>query len=429
MRVCIESYGCTANQAEAEIMAGLLVKAGHSIVDEPNRADVIIINSCVVKTPTEDRLIFRLSELTKKFPKTPIIVTGCAPEAITTRLKAVVPGVNLVSTHHVTKIVQAVNAVAAGRIVELVGETRNIKLGLPRIRHNPVTAIVQIASGCIGDCSYCETRLARGPLVSYPKGKILDEIKNAVREGCREIWLTAQDTAMYGLDTAGRPTLPELLMAISKIPGDFYVRVGMANPSSILPIIDDLIKAYNSPRIYKFLHAPVQSGSDEILQVMNRRYKSADFERIVNEFRSAFNCQIWTDVIVGYPGETSKQFRQTVDLLKRTMPDLVNVSKFWPRPNTPAASLEPLPPDIIKQRSEMISRLVTELALKTNKKWVGWTGEILISMPGKKRGQWIGRNFAYKPILINKSGNLLGKKIKAKVLDATATTLIGWPVK
>jgi len=429
MRISIENYGCAANQAEAEIMAGLLTAAGHSIVDGANRAEVLIINSCVVKTPTEDKLIFRLMELTKKYPKKPIIITGCAPEAIAPRLKSFAPNASLVSTHHITKIVQAVNAVANGRIVELIGATKEVKLGLPRIRRNPAIAVVQIANGCIGECAYCETRLARGELISYPKGKILDEIKNAVADGCKEIWLTAEDTAAYGIDTAGKPTLPDLLNSISKIQGDFNVRVGMTTPSSVLPILDDMVKAYNKPHIYKFLHVPVQSGSDEMLHAMNRKYTTEDFLRIVDGFRSAYRCQIWTDIIIGYPGETTAQFRQTLDLLKKIGPDFVNVSKFGPRPGTPAAELQQLPADVLKERSNTASRLVSELALATNKKWVDWSGEVIITAPGKERGQWIGRNFAYKPIIINKRGQLLGKTLKAKILDATPAALIGWPIK
>lgn len=428
-KVSIESYGCTANQAEAEIMAGLLSAAGHKIVGEPNRADVIIINSCVVKTPTEDKLVYRLMELSRKYPKKPIIITGCAPEAIADRLKSVVPSASLVSTHRISKMAEAVNAVSAGRRVELIGKTKDVKLGLPRVRRNPAVAIVQIASGCVGDCAYCATRSAKGELFSYPKGKILDEVKNAVKTGCKEIWLTAEDTAAYGLDTAGKPQLPELLNSISKIQGEFNVRVGMATPSSVLPILGDLIESYNNPHVYKFLHIPVQSGSDAILRAMNRRYTVSDFSRIVDEFRAAYRCQIWTDVIVGYPGETAAQFRQTVDLLKKTAPDFVNVSKFYPRAETQAAELSQLPADIVKERTNTVSQLVSELALETNRKWTGWSGESLISMPGKESGQWIGRNFAYKPIIINKRGELLGKTLKVKILDATPTALIGWPIK
>ncbi len=429
MRIHIESYGCTANQADGEIMAGLLKGVGHDIVEGPNIADLIIVNSCIVKTPTEDKLIFRLSELAKKYPGKPLIITGCAPEAIADRLKSVAPNANLVSTHHIKKITQAVKAISNGRHIELIGETDDIKLGFPRIRKNPMIAIVQIASGCIGECAYCETRFAKGGLHSFPKGKIIDEVKNAVAEGCKEIWLTAEDTAAYGLDISGEPKLPALLNSITKIPGEFSVRVGMATPSSVLPILDDLIKAYNSPRIYKFLHIPVQSGSDDTLISMNRRYLASDFVRIVEEFRAAYRCQIWTDVIVGYPSETTAQFDSTLDLLRLTKPDFVNVSKFGTRPGTPASKLAQLSNDVIKERSRKASQLASELALATNKKWVEWAGEALISMPGKERGQWIARNFAYKPIIINKRGELLGEKLKVRVLDATPAALVGWPVK
>lgn len=428
-RIYIETYGCAAAQGESEIMAGLLSKVGFDVVNKPDIADLIIISSCIVKIPTEQKILFRIEQIQKKYPEKKLIIGGCGPEGARDRFVAAAPNASLISTHQIKKIAQVVQKTLKGQRVEVLGETRDVKLCLPRIRKNPVIAIVQICSGCNGFCAYCIVRLAKGQLFSYPKNKILEEISLSVKNGCKEIWLTAQDTAGYGLDLYNKSKLPELLKDITKIPGNFFVRVGMANPDNILPVLPELINAYNNKKIYKFLHIPVQSGDDDILKEMGRKYTAKQFEDVVTEFKKAFRTTIWTDMIIGYPGESEAQFKNSMSLLKGVRPDYVNISKFGKRPGTPADKLEQLKSEIVKRRSRIATGLVSQIALEKNKEWLDWEGEILITKKGKKPGQWLGRNFAYKPVLINKSGNLLGKMLKVKIIDASPAILTGWPIK
>lgn len=421
--VYIETYGCSANQAESEIMAGLLTSAGINIVKNIKNADIVIINTCYVKFPTEQRIFSRIKKIDKK-----LIIAGCMPEAAYDKLIEIVPKASLISTHHITDIVKVIKRILKGKRVELIGRKKEIKLCLPRIRKNPVIDIVPIASGCTGDCSYCSVKFAKGELFSYPKEMIIKEIKNSLKQGCKEIWLTSQDNAAYGLDN-GKQMLPELLRDISKIPGKFFVRVGMMNPDNVKSILSDLISSYNNKKIYKFLHLPVQSGDNDVLRKMNRKYKIQEFEEIIKEFENAFRIQLWTDVIVGFPGETDQQFRKTLELLKRVKPDWVNISKYGVRKYTAASKLKPLKSEIIKQRSKVVSNIVNILAFEKNKKWVNWKGDVLISKKGKKPGQWLGRNFAYKSVLINKRDKILGKFLKVKILEASPSYLLGWPLK
>ncbi len=429
MNIYVETYGCSANIHEGEVMKGLLQKAGFEVVASIGPADLVIINSCVVKTVTEQKLLYRLNEIRKKYPEKKLIVTGCAPETIKDKLLDIDPDMNLVSTHQIKKIAQAAKKVLEGKHIELIGETADVKLMLPKIRENPVIGIVPISSGCAGACTYCLTRLAKGKLFSYPKVKIIDEISSCVSSGCREIWLTAQDTGAYGLDKYDQPQLPKLLKEISKIPGNFFTRIGMMNPSHVKTMLSDLIEALNSRKIYKFIHIPIQSGNNEILEQMNRQYTVEDFEEIAKSFRDAFRCTIWTDLIIGYPGETDEQFKDSLEFIKRIEPDWVNISRFAKREGTEAAKLKQLDTDVMKKRTSIASDLVENMALRQNKQWIDWQGEILITEKGKKPGQWIGRNFAYKPVVINKSGDLLGKIIKVKIIDAVPSTLVGWPIK
>jgi len=422
MNICIKTYGCSVSLNESEIMAGLLEQAGFNIVRNENIADLIIVVTCYVKTPTEQRILFKLKELQKSYPDKKLIVSGCMPEGIYRKLVDIVPDASLVSTHHITKIVRAVKKTLEGKRVEFLGESNEMKLCLPKIRKNPLIGIIPISSGCDSNCSYCCVRMAKGKLFSYPEDRIIKEIINSLIQGCKEIWITSQDNASFGLDKNGI-RLSDLMSEITRIPGNFFVRIGMMNPENVLPMLPDLIKAYKNDKIYNFLHLPVQSGDDNILNKMNRCYNIGDFERIVKEFEENLNYQLWTDVIVGFPGETEEQFNNTLDLIKRVKPDWVNISKYGVRPNTPASKLEQVNPQVINKRSLILSNLVKEVSLEKNKKWVGWKGKILISKRGREENQWLGRNFAYKPILIEEKNKVLGKFLRVKIIEAKQSYL------
>jgi len=417
--IYIESYGCSTSYGESEMMAGLLKQANFNIVNNEKQADLVIVVTCYVKSPTEQKILFRIKQLSKK----KLIIAGCMPEGIYQRLMEVAPETSLVSTHHVKDIVQAVEKTLQGKRVEYLGKSEEVKLCLPRIRKNPLISIVPISSGCNSLCTYCCVRLAKGKLFSFPKEAILKEIETSLKEGCKEVWLTAQDTASYGFDKGAK--LPELLKEITKIPNDFFIRVGMMNIKSVTPIASSLIESFKDDKIYKFIHLPLQSGSDTILKSMNRGHTVSQFEKIINSFRESFKCQIWTDIIVGYPTEKEEDFLKTLAIIKKVKPDWVNVSKFGSRPGTEAAKLKPLHPRIVNERSKIASELVRKVSLEKNKQWNNWKGEILISEKGKKAGQWIGRNFAYKPILVESKNNVLGKVLNVKVVDFTHSHLVG----
>jgi MiaB-like tRNA modifying enzyme len=420
MNIYIEVYGCSASQGEAEIMAGLLEQAGFNIIKNEKYADLIIIVTCYVKSPTEQRILFRIKQIQELYPKKKLIIAGCMPEGLYNIVVDTAPEASLVSTHQIKEIVKAVKKTLQGKRVEYRGESNEIKLCLPRIRRNPIIDIVPISSGCNSACTYCCVRIAKGELFSYPKKMIIKEIENSLKQGCKEIWLTAQDTASYNENG-----LPELLNEISKISGKFLVRVGMMNPKNVLPILPDLIESYKNEKIYKFLHLPIQSGDNEVLKKMNRGYKVEDFLKIVEGFRKNLRIQLWTDIIVGFPGETEEQFENTIKIIKEIKPDWTNVSKFGARPGTPAKDLKQLPSEIISKRSEKLSKIVKEICLERNKDWLDWEGRILISKKRKNPNEWTGRNFAYKPVLVNSKEKILGKTIKVKIVDNTHSCLIG----
>ncbi|MCJ7559598.1 radical SAM protein, partial [Candidatus Bathyarchaeota archaeon] len=197
-------------------------------------------------------------------------------------------------------------------------------------------------------------------------------------------------------------------------------------------ILDDLIEAFKSGKVFKFVHLPVQSGDDYVLKCMRRVYTVRDFKEIVDAFRAAFpEITLATDVICGFPGETREAFENTLRLIGEVKPDIVNVSKFFARPRTAAAEMRDDFVELaeIKRRSTEAAKLVKRIALDKNQEWIGWTGEILVDEKGKVPGSWVGRNFAYKPVTVKSSKVLLGKTLRVKVAKAFPTHLSGAAVE
>lgn len=422
--VYMETYGCSANQSHSEVMLGLLRDADCHIVENPEKADILVINTCIVKEPTEKKMIYRIKKIRDDFPYKKLIIAGCMPLAEYKLLRSTEPDASFLGPHDTLKIVKCIeNTLKDIKVEYLEGKTES-KLCSPKCRLNPYVNITEISQGCLGNCSYCIVKIAKSKLKSYPLGDITRDIEMSLKSGCREIWLTSQDCGCYGLDIDS--SLTELLKKVTEMKGDFRTRLGMSNPNHIKRVLSDLISAYRDKKLYKFLHIPVQSGSDKVLRDMKRQYVTKDFREIVTEFRREMpNVTIWTDVIVGFPGETDKDFIETIKLMKETKPDFVNVSKFGKRPFTEAEKMEQVPTVTIKERSRQISDLVDRLSLERNRIWLGKLCQVLVTEKGREKGQYKGRNMAYKPVLIETNKDLMGKLVTVRIKDARKTHLIG----
>lgn len=425
MRIYVKGFGCSSSLADAEVLAGCLSSAGHTIVNNLQDADLVIYNTCAVKAPTENRMI----HLLKKIPKDKkLIVAGCLPLINFQRLSKEVRFDGAVGPAFGEKIVGVVRQVSMGiHIVRLEEAAVNMpRLDLPHIRNNPYVSIIPINYGCLGSCTYCCVRFARGKLRSYSIEEIVSKVEKDVAAGVREFWLTSQDTACYGKDRG--TNLADLLQQVCSVDGEFFIRVGMMTPNNLLDIIDELIDAFQNEKVFKFLHLPVQSGDDDVLRQMNRFYSTKDFKMIVKKFKETFpQSTIATDIIVGFPGETEKAFKNTWQLIEDVKPDIVNVSKFFARPKTSAANLEPrVPPTTVKHRSASLASLARRISLERNNEWNGWSGKILIDEAGKP-GSVVGRNFAYKPAVItsNNMRSLLGQFVSVKITDVFQSHLLG----
>ena len=411
------TQGCSANQADSEIMQGILKSEGHELTESEQDAELIVFNTCTVKGPTEAFFKKKLSELEKKNKK--VIIAGCIPQA--SKNMDALKKHSLIGTYQVDKIAEVVNETNAGKRIGRIERENHSRLNLPKIRKNPYIEIVPILQGCLSSCTFCKTKHARGNAFSYSEEEIVRHISHAVREGAQEIWLTSQDNSVYGLEFGSN--LAKLLKKICAIPRAFKIRVGMGNPKYMLPILDELIQVYKHEKIYKFLHVPLQSGSDRVLEDMNRDYTVEDFKIIVNRFRKEIpEMNIATDLICGFPTETQQDFEQTMDIVKTMKPDIINISRFWLRPGTPAAKFKQLPGRISKQRTRILTEVFEQIAEENNKRWIGWQGPVRIVGKGKP-GSILGRNYAYKQIVLPEHTALPGEEINVHITSVTCYDL------
>jgi MiaB-like tRNA modifying enzyme len=314
MRVHIKTYGCTLNQADSDIIESVLKRSGAEITENGDSADVIVVNTCTVKSITAQKILYRLNRMEKAGMK--VIATGCMAGANRNLIERYAPSASIVSTSNIGDIPKIAERLCKGEraVVDNHKIVDRLAFFEPR---NEVIARIPINDGCISACTFCETRFARGPLNSFSEARIVDAITRSVIAGAKEVQLTSQDIGAYGRDTG--TSITKLMERIAEIDGDFKVRIGMINPEHLHRCVDDFISAMNAPKFYKFVHIPVQSGSNKVLKEMGRCYKIEEFDACVKELRKKIdNVTIETDVIVGFPTESEEDFGATVDFIKRT---------------------------------------------------------------------------------------------------------------
>jgi len=413
MKVYVKSFGCAENYSEGEAIQGLLEKEKHSIVASENNADAIVLNICTVKGPV--KALRAVKEAAEKYPGKKLVVTGCVTPELVKPIRELFPTASILDTHAIKLVPKALES----PLLQM-GFSKEIKINLPKVRRNPLIGIVPICSGCLDACAFCSTRLVKGILYSYPAENIISEIKNCVSDGCKEIWLTGQDTACYGFDI--KTNLPKLLKQLCEIPGDFKIRLGMGNPRHVPKYLQELISALKHEKMYKFLHLPAQSGNDNVLKAMKRGHNVETVRMIAKEMRKEIpEITLSTDVIVAHPGETRECFLETIDLLHEIGFDAVNIARFSARPNTKAFTMEKINNLEAKERTAEMVQYADFAMQERNQTWIGWEGEALIDEHGKNE-TFVARNYAYKPIIL-KGSLKLGETVRVKIADAGAYDL------
>lgn len=405
MRFYVETYGCAANQGNSESFSAALIEKGH-LPSSLERAEIVVVNTCAVTGRTERKMIKRLRQLQGER----LVIAGCLPSAMP----------------------EAVRDIRCWVALGVLDRSAGMKMGEAfrpeeSRSHRPppaqnLCAVVNISEGCKGRCSYCIVRRARGALRSKPVQEVAEEVRSRLKEGAVEIQLASQDAAAYGLDLGS--SLPKLLDAVAEIDGDFRVRVGMMNPDQLAPILDDLIRSYEDPKVYKFLHLPVQSGSDRILETMKRGYGARDFLDMAARFRAAFpDLTLYTDVISGFPGETEEDSRTTEDLIRAAEPDKVNVTRYSTRPGTEASRLKDMPPRFKKDRSRRMTRLWQEIARLRNDRYLGETIVAQVTERGRE-GTMMARSDNYRKTVIREPLDL-GSVHRFRIVKTSPFYLVG----
>ena len=416
-KIFVEAYGCSASFADSEMISGLIVNGGHTLATSPSKSDLNLIVTCSVKDTTANKMMYRIKSLKTK----PLIVAGCLAKAEQSNVEKFTENASLLGPNSLGKTLDVINSTLMGKKQIALEDSDLSKVGLPKVRLNSAVGIVEIASGCMSECTFCQTKLAKGDLSSYRLGDIVRQVQTEIKEGCKEVWLTSTDNGCYGFDIG--TDLPTLVNAVSEIPKDFMIRVGMMNPMYMPRIKQNLIESYDNEKVFKFLHIPVQSGSDKVLNDMKRGHTSETFREIVKKTKERFeNFTISTDIIVGFPSETEDDFQKTITLLDETKPDVVNLSKYSARPGTDAAELKQIDAAEIKRRSKVIFDQINKISLKSNEKWIGWKGKVLFDENTEEGIK--GRNYAYKPISIDEKVNI-GQSHIVEITKATRKRLIG----
>ncbi|WP_136717221.1 tRNA (N(6)-L-threonylcarbamoyladenosine(37)-C(2))-methylthiotransferase [Halorientalis salina] len=417
-RYHIETYGCTSNRGETQQIEQALREGGHHPAEAPEEADVAILNTCTVLEKTEQNMLRRAKELDAETPGD-LVVTGCMALAQGEMFREEDVDAEVLHWDDVPQ------HVLNGECPTVTPDTEPVLSG--------VVGILPIARGCMSDCSYCITKQATGRIESPSVEENVEKARSLVHAGAKEIRITGQDTGVYGWDTnQGTSLLPELLERICAIDGEFRVRVGMANPKGVHGVREELARVFaDNEKLYNFLHAPVQSGSDDVLGDMRRQHQVEEYVEVVEAFDE--HLDYWTlstDFIAGFPTEESEDHAQSLALMRETRPEKINVTRFSKRPGTDAANMKGLGGQTKKDRSKELSELKMDLVGEAYEEMVGTEQSVLLTEDGTEESL-VGYDEAYRQVVIadgEERGLEVGDVVDAEITSHNTVYAFGVPL-
>jgi len=409
----IWTIGCQMNKAESERLGSILEQRGYQSTTSVDEADVIILNSCVVRQSAEDRVVNKLHSLTslkKTRPDTVLAVTGCLVNSHIDGLKKTYPQVDYFFK--------------PGANPQWIDDIEPLQ-ALPH--HPSICTYIPIIQGCNNFCSYCIVPYRRGREISRSTEEIVCEVKELVARGTREITLLGQNVDSYGHDLPGKPCLADLLYELNGIEGLLRIRFLTNHPKDMSTGLIEAIAALD--KVCEQISIPVQSGSNDILQSMRRNYTVEEYCRLIQLVKSKIQgVALSNDVIVGYPSETGEQFQQTVDLLTELRFDTVHIAAYSPREGTIAArELEDnVPIEEKKRRLEIIEKLQEKITTEINASLLNETVEVLVE--AKNKGKWQGRTRTDKLVFFSGEENYAGRLVPVRIIKTSPWSLQGKPV-
>ena len=427
-RFFIWTMGCQMNEADSQKVAAMLQEVGYERANGEDDADIIVLNSCVVRQAAEDKVAGRLdylAKLKKAKPEVPLVLTGCMVTRQQEKLKQRFPHVDLFF-----------NPSDFDKMAEVVPELNDLEDDLDQLPHyyqpqlSPgkagVSAFVPIIYGCNFVCSYCIVPYRRGKETSRPFRDIVQEVERLVDNGVREVTLLGQTVNAYGHDLEEQTSLAHLLEAVNNVPGLDRLRFLTSHPKYMGDDVIHAIRDFDSA--CEHMNLPVQAGDNEVLRRMRRTYtRDLWMERIGYTREQIPGVTVATDIIVGFPGETEEQFMQTYDMLERTKCDKVHLAMYSPRPGTLSARWEDdIPHEEKFRRHQALEKLQEEICTEINKKRFGETYEILVE--GKQKGRWTGRTRGNTLVHFDDDRDVLGKLVDVRITKTSPWYLMGEPV-
>lgn len=413
-KVAMVSLGCAKNLVDSEVMLGLLSENGYELVEDPGKANIIVINTCGFITDAKQESIDTIIEMGQYKEKGScrlLVITGCLPQRYGDELMKELPEIDvLLGTTSFTEIVEAIKKSLEGRkVLNVKGVNREIEEGLPRMQSTPdYTAYLKIADGCDNCCSYCIIPRLRGRYRSRKEEYILGEARLLARKGVKELILIAQDTTKYGLDLYGERRLPRLLNELVRIDGIKWIRLLYCYPDGITKELIDTIKS--EEKICNYLDIPLQHVSTRVLERMNRRYTEEDIVELIERLKEEIpGLVLRTTMIVGFPGETEGDFNNLLEFVKKGYFDRLGVFTYSREEGTPAYNMEgQVPRRVAKKREELIMKAQQRISLEKNTQKIGRVFEVLVE--GKEDDMYFGRTYGDSPEI---DGLVLFKSKKA----------------
>lgn len=413
-RVHVRTFGCPHNASDGEYLCGQLASYGYVLVESVEECDVVVVNSCTVKHPSETRALNNV-EKAQQLGKH-VVLTGCVPSS-DRKLAENIEGVSVLDVSQIDRIVDVVEETVKGHTVKLLEKRSALpSLELPKVRRSRYSEIITINAGCLGNCTYCKTKLARGKVVSHPIETIVGRALQVAKEGVCAIELASEDMGAYGVDIG--VDIVQLLLRLSDAlleaaPG-VMLRTGMTNPPFILYHVEGMVEALNRPNVHAFMHIPVQSGSDKVLSAMRREYTVAEFSHLADRLKAGVpDLFLLTDVICGFPAESEEDWQHTMALARKYRFHGLHLSQFYARPGTPAARLKPLKSHVGKDRyREMTEFLHT---YNRNEGLPGRVERVWFSGTEEDHGQTVGRTKSFAKVVVPRDDGLLGRSATVRI--------------
>ncbi len=429
-KVFVRTWGCQMNEHDSERMVGILQERGYVLCGTPEEADLILLNTCSIREKSEHKVfseLGRYAELKKENPSLVIGVAGCVAQQEGSRIAEKYPWVSMVfGSKHIQDLPLMMERVGEQKTVVMTEDLKGFAPTLPARRKDPIRAWVIITEGCENFCSFCVVPYTRGRERSRPLREVVEEITGLARQGYKEVTLLGQNVNSYGRTSGEGVDFPDLLQHIHTIEGIERIRFMTSHPNALTP---KMIQALaNIPKVCEHLHLPLQSGSDRVLEKMNREYTCSEYVQRVKALRQAIpDIALTTDLIVGFPGETEDDFLQTLRAVEEIQYDNAFAFTYSKRPNTPALTMDGhLPEEVKAERLRRLLAVQKEVTLRKNRAYGDREVELWVEGRSKTHQERLtGRTRTNLVVNFDGPEALIGQRVKVKIIQAKASSLEG----